>query len=46
MLFVHTASLKFLINECVVCVLPDGREVEVTELMGLKFEETTYSDGV
>gem|GEM_PF-7105878 len=38
--------LKFLTNECAVCVLPDGREVEVTELMGLRFKETTCSDGV
>ncbi|MEM7828160.1 MAG: DUF333 domain-containing protein [Candidatus Aenigmatarchaeota archaeon] len=27
------------------CVLPDGREVEVTELMGLSFEETRCGDG-
>jgi len=29
-----------------VCVLPNGTEVEVAELMGLSFEETTCGDGV
>lgn len=33
-------------KSCLVCVLPDGREVEVAELMGLSFEETTCGDGV
>lgn len=33
-------------KSCLVCVLPDGREVEVTELMGLSFEETVCGDGV
>lgn len=32
--------------DCTVCVLPDGTEVEVTELMGLSFEETFCGDGV
>ncbi len=31
--------------ECTVCVLPDGSEVEVTQLMGLTFDETTCGDG-
>jgi putative hemolysin len=30
---------------CVVCVLPDKREVQVTTLMGLSFAETTCGDG-
>ncbi len=38
--------LKFLTDSCLVCVLPDGREVEVTELMGLTFAETTCGNGV
>jgi PGF-CTERM protein len=33
-------------KDCLVCVLPDGSEVEVTELMGLSFKETTCGDGV
>jgi putative hemolysin len=37
--------LKFLTNECAVCVLGDGTEVEVSELMGLSFEETICGDG-
>jgi putative hemolysin len=32
--------------DCTVCVLADGREVEVTQLMGLSFEETSCGDGV
>jgi putative hemolysin len=30
---------------CSVCVLPDGREIQVTTLMGLSFSETTCGDG-
>lgn len=30
---------------CTVCVLPDGREVEVTTLMNLNLYETTCGDG-
>jgi len=37
--------LKFLTEECAVCVLPDGKEVEVTELMNLSFQETVCGDG-
>ena len=37
--------LKFLTDECAVCVLEDGTEVEVTELMNLSFEETVCGDG-
>lgn len=37
--------LVFLTDECAVCVLENGTEVEVTELMGLSFEETTCGDG-
>ena len=32
-------------GDCTVCTLPDGTEAEVTELMGLSFEETTCGDG-
>ena len=35
---------KFLLDSCMACVLPDGRKVEVTELMGLDFRETTCGD--
>jgi len=38
--------LKFLTDECAVCVLADGSEVEVTDLMGLDFRETFCGDGV
>ena len=38
--------IKFLTDTCIACILPDGREVEVTELMGLSFSETTCGDGV
>ena len=38
--------LKFLTDTCTVCVLPDGKEVEVTELMGLVLTETVCGDGV
>ena len=38
--------LKFLTDSCLVCVLPDGKEVEVTEVMGLTFAETVCGDGV
>ena len=31
--------------DCTVCVLPDGSEIEVTELMELSFEETYCGDG-
>lgn len=37
--------LKFLTEECAVCILENGSEVEVTELMGLSFEETRCGDG-
>lgn len=37
---------KFRTSTCLICVLDDGREVEVTELMGLNFDETTCGDGV
>lgn len=32
-------------DSCAICVLPDGREVEVIELMGLHLEETVCGDG-
>jgi len=38
--------LRFLTDECSVCILPNGTEVEVTELMGLSFKETVCGDGV
>lgn len=31
--------------DCTLCVLPDGTEVEVTQLMGLSFDETVCGDG-
>lgn len=31
--------------ECAVCILPDGTEVEVAELMNLNFNETVCGDG-
>ena len=37
--------MRFLTVTCLVCILEDGREVEVTELMGLTFAETTCGDG-
>lgn len=33
---------KFLTDQCAVCVLEDGTEVEVTELMGLDFSEPGF----
>jgi len=33
------------VNHRAYCILPDGSEKEVTELMGLSFEETTCGDG-
>jgi len=33
-------------NECAVCVLPDGSEIEVTDLMNLSFEEGGCGDGM
>jgi putative hemolysin len=36
----------FGLPNCAVCVLPDSTEVEVTQLMGLNFKETTCGDGV
>ena len=32
-------------NECTACVLENGTEIEVTNLMDLSFEETTCGDG-
>jgi len=32
-------------RDCLICVLPDGREVEVTTLMNLSVAETTCGDG-
>ncbi|MBU0758437.1 MAG: DUF333 domain-containing protein [Nanoarchaeota archaeon] len=33
------------LDECAVCILADGEEVEVSELMGLDFRETICGDG-
>jgi putative hemolysin len=41
-----TKCSRFLLSECAVCLLPDGKEVEVTELMGLTFKESVCGDGV
>lgn len=35
----------FCLDECLVCVLPDGRTAEVTQLMNLSFAETSCGDG-
>lgn len=35
----------FGLDECLVCVLPDGRTAEVTQLMNLSFDETSCGDG-
>ena len=37
--------IRLFSDKCAVCVLGDGSEIEVTELMGLSFEETTCGDG-
>jgi len=37
---------KFLLESCMACVLQDGRKVEMTELMGLDFSETTCGDSL
>jgi putative hemolysin len=36
---------KFGLDECLVCVLPDGSTAEVTSVMNLSFAETTCGDG-
>jgi putative hemolysin len=41
----RTICARFMTEQCAVCVKEDGTEVEVTELMGLSFEETTCGDG-
>jgi putative hemolysin len=41
-----TRCSRFLLSECAVCVLSDGSEIEVTELMGLTFKESVCGDGV
>lgn len=38
--------LRFLSDRCAVCVLDDGSEVEVTELMELDLRETTCGDKI
>ncbi|MGB9749159.1 MAG: DUF333 domain-containing protein [Candidatus Woesearchaeota archaeon] len=37
--------LKFLTEECAVCILPNGTEIEVTDLMELNFREGVCGDG-
>lgn len=36
---------EFGLDECLVCILPDGTTSEVTQLMNLSFDETTCGDG-
>jgi putative hemolysin len=36
---------RFQLDTCAVCVLEDGKTVEVTDLMGLEFWETSCGDG-
>lgn len=45
---VHNMSFcqEIMGEKCAACVLDDGREVEVTKLMGLSFKETICGDGV
>jgi len=38
--------MEFLLEECAVCILSNGTEIEVTKLMNLSFEETTCGDGI
>jgi len=38
--------IRFLLDECAVCILKNGTEVEVTELMELSFDETVCGDEV
>jgi putative hemolysin len=38
--------IRFLLDECAVCVLKNGTEVEVTELMNLSFAETVCGDRI
>ncbi len=33
-------------DECSVCIMPDGREIEVSELMNLSFSELVCGDGI
>lgn len=40
----YEKCLRFLTGECSVCILDNGTEVEVTELMGLNLEETVCGD--
>jgi len=41
-----TTCARFRTEYCAVCVLPDGQRIEVTELMGLDFNESPCGDGV
>jgi putative hemolysin len=36
---------RFMTESCAVCVMDDGKEQEVTDLMGLSFAETACGDG-
>jgi len=36
---------RYLVESCAVCVGSDGKETEVSELMGLSFAETSCGDG-
>jgi putative hemolysin len=38
--------VRFLTDSCLVCIIEDGSEVEVTELMGLTLIETICGDGM
>jgi putative hemolysin len=36
--------IKYMTDECAFCILPDGSKEEVSNLMGLSFQETTCGD--
>lgn len=37
---------QFLADSCAVCIAKDGKEAEVTRMMGLSFEEASCGDGI
>lgn len=46
--FVQNATVceNAMVDSCMVCILPDHREVEATLLMNLSYEENTCGDGI
>lgn len=41
----RSRCIQFMTDECAVCLLANGTEIEVTELMGLSFNESICGDG-